>query len=128
MLFRFYLIFILLAGILGNVGLIIKNQNLVHRSVTATVLLHLLCLVLWIGPPGFAVFAAVVLCFGIYEITGLLKENRVLWMTVSLALAGVLFWQDEWLRWIIPAFLGISLIAFIMSREHIRSPLICMVS
>ena len=55
----------------------IDHQNLVHRSITATVLLHLLCLVLWGGPYAFAAFAAAVLLLGVYEITGLLKVKRV---------------------------------------------------
>lgn len=123
LLFRFYLIFIVLAAVLGSIGLIIKNQNLVHRSITATVLLHLLCLVLWGGPYAFAAFAAAVLLLGVYEITGLLKVKRVPWMTVSLVFGGFLFWHDDWLPFLLPLFLGFSLYAFVGSRERIRSRL-----
>lgn len=89
--------------------------------MTATVLLHLLCLALWGGQYAYAVFVALVLCFGVYEIAGLLKENRALWIIVSLAFGGTLFVHKHWLCFVVPVFLGISLFAFVGKREYIRS-------
>jgi phosphatidate cytidylyltransferase len=70
LLLRFYLVGLVLVGGLLVWALARGGQETIRRTVTLVVLLHLICLALWLGPVAFGILAALILLFSWRELGG----------------------------------------------------------
>lgn len=118
---RFYLLCLLINCVFGVFAWRKKKKEAVDRIITLTIILHILCLVLWGGPYAFALFAAVLLGLGVCEITRPIKEKSLPWIVIALVWGTVLFLHEPLLHYSIPLFLLTSVIAFAGKKEQVRS-------
>jgi phosphatidate cytidylyltransferase len=123
MLLHFYLTCLLFIFFSLGIALIKKTQELVMRSLTLLMILHITCLAIGQGTLGFTIFISVLFILSLYEVSKHYQTNHLWLALVSIPLFVIGFYSNQQFvelaaLWLIP----ISVLTFTGAKETIQSP------
>jgi len=127
MLLNFYLValfFILLIILISlNKKKKVASQETIIRSFTLLVLLHVFCLIIWLGTVAFAIFIGTVLLLSGYELSKHYRINKLWFGVVSLFFFAGVFYHHQLIELTIPLFIVISVLTFLASPTIVQHTL-----
>ncbi|SLM29486.1 putative Phosphatidate cytidylyltransferase [Desulfamplus magnetovallimortis] len=121
MILRFYVAASILVGIFCAFGWILKKRELFRRTASLLVMVNIFSLFLIGGEYLFGAFIFTLLGVGVYEMTGHVETNHFWGISMALVLSLVLSYQMNWIRFLIPFYLCVSLFAFAGKKAHVAS-------
>ena len=121
MLARFYLLFLLYILFVMALSFKYKKKEVLTRSLTLLLILHVTCFALWQGWIAFAVLIGFLLVMSLSEVLAHSKNQRELFGLASLFLFMAYLYNKQLLEWTVPGFIVISAITFAGRSENIKS-------
>lgn len=121
MILRFYVATSILVGIFCAFGWILKKRELFRRTASLLVMVNIFSLFLMGGEYLFGAFIFTLLGVGVYEMTGHVGLNRVWGIPLALVFSVMLSYQMNWIGFLVPFYLCVSLFAFAGKKAHVAS-------
>jgi len=121
-LLRFYTFSASLMAVALLPSVAFRHREMVRRSLTLLVLLHLFCLAMWLGALAFTVLIALILSLGLCELSRHVRISRPLFIAPGLAVFLIMLYQSNALIPAFPLFLAIAAITFLCDRHRVRHP------
>ncbi len=117
MLLNFYLVSLFFILLIILISLNNKkngtNRETIIRSFTLLVLLHIFCLIIWLGTVAFAIFIGTALLLSGYELSEHYRINKLWFGIVSLFFFAGVFYHHQLIELTIPLFMVISVLTFL---------------
>ena len=103
-LLHFYYVGLFFYGLFLCVAIAVKKQELIYRTSTLLLLLHSVCLALYLGALGWRIWVCSLLGIGTYELCQLYQMRVIQSITISIGLFGTAFYGEPYLATHSPLF------------------------